>query len=381
MKRILSLLLALVLAALCGVSAFAAPLRFGADGKYKILLIADPQDDATPEPDMVPLIETAIRRTNPDLIVVLGDLVEDHDVNAETDEAGNVRELSYEETLDNCRAALDFVFAPIIASGIPYTAVLGNNDYQSGVTADDWYALLRRQEGILLPETKVYTDGRRDSVLPVLGTDGSEALRLFLLDTGTKGVTREQVKAFGSLNDDRNVPALVFQHIPVSEAGYLWQFCFPWEEGAIARGKFFTLRLNTRIASGDDHGKLWDGDISRQFLGWKACGNVIGAYFGHTHNISVEGTYMGVRMGMVYSDRWSGNYQHGCALLTFDQRDVRDYTWTAYRYTGSVTTGDASLDAETYTPYTTYTGIAWLVHQWQGFIGYMQAKIGEIFHS
>lgn len=72
-----------------------------------------------------------------------------------------------------------------------------------------------------------------------------------------------------------------------------------------------------------------------------------------------------------------------CALLTFVEQDVRNYTWTAYRYTGSVTTGDASLDEETYTPYTTYTtytGIAWLVHQWQGFIGYLQAKISEIFH-
>ena len=381
MKRILSLLLALALTALCGVTAFAAPLQFDAQGKYKILLIADPQDDETPEPDMAPLIEAAIRKTNPDLIVVLGDLVEDHDVNSETDENGNVRDLSYDETLENCRTALDYVFAPIIASGIPYTAVLGNNDYQAGVNADDWYALLRQQKGILLPETKAYADGRTDSVLPVFGTDGDEALRLLLLDTGTKGVTRDQVKAFGSLNGDRSVPAIVFQHIPVSEAGYLWQFCFPWEEGAIYRGKFFTLRLNTRIASGDDHGKLWDGDVSRQFLGWKACGNVIGAYFGHTHNISVEGTYMGVRMGMVYGDRWNGEYQHGCALLTFDERNVRGYTWTAYRYTGSVTTGDASLCEETYTPYETYTGFAWIIHQWQGLISFLQAKITEIFHS
>lgn len=380
MKRICCALLALLLAALCSLSVFAAPLQFGADGKYKILLIADPQDDETPEPNMAPLIETAIRQTNPDLIVVLGDLVEDWGVNTEIGDDGAERELSYEETHANCRAALDYVFAPIIASGIPYTAVLGNNDYKSGVTAADWYALLRGKEGILLPETKVYSDGRTDSVLPILDTDGGEALRLFLLDTGTNGVTKEQVKAFGDLNDDRDVPAIVFQHIPVAEAGFLWRYCFPWEEGVAYRGKTVTLRLNPRIAVGDDHGKLWDSGFSRQFRSWKVCGNVIGAYFGHVHNISAEGTYRGVRLGMVYSDRWNGNYRHGCALLTFDERDVRNYTWTAYRYTGSVTTGDASLDEETYTPYTTYTGLAWLVHQWQGFIGYLQAKITEIFH-
>ncbi len=380
MKRLCCALLTLLLIALCGIPAFAAPLQFGADGKYKILLIADPQDDATPEPDMAPLIEEAIRKTEPDLIVVLGDLVEDWGVNSEIGDDGHTRELSYEETLANCCTATDAVFAPIIASGIPYTAVLGNNDYNSGVTAEDWYALLRRQEGILLPETKVYADGRIDSVLPVLGTDGGEALRLFLLDTGTKGVTGEQVNAFGALNDNRDVPAIVFQHIPVAETGFMWRFCFPWEEGVAYRGEHVTLRLNPRIAVGNDHGNTMGGGVSRQFRAWKACGNVIGAYFGHIHNISAEGTYRGVRLGLVYSDRWNGAYQHGCALLTFDEQDVRNYTWTAYRYTGSVTTGDASLDEETYTPCTTYTGIAWLVHQWQGFIGYLQAKISEIFH-
>ena len=347
MKRIFSALLALALTALCGVTAFAAPLQFDAQGKYKILLIADPQDDETPEPDMAPLIEAAIRKTNPDLIVVLGDLVEDWAVSTEYGEDGKSRELTYDETLANCRAALDCVFAPIIASGIPYTAILGNNDYQSGVTAADWYALLRQQKGILLPETRVYADGRTDSVLPVLGTDGDEALRLFLLDTGTKGVTREQVKAFGTLNDNREIPAVVFQHIPVTEYALFWRFCFPWEADAFPLGKYFFVKRSSLFESKSDRCALWNGGFTRQFSDWKRCGNVIGAYFGHLHNISAEGVYYGIRMGAVYGDRWNGNYRHGCALLTFDERNVRDYTWPAYRYTGSVTTGDASLREET----------------------------------
>ncbi len=346
MKRIGCALLALLLAALCSISSFAAPLQFTADGKYKILLIADPQDDETPEPDMAPLIEAAIRKTQPDLIVVLGDLVEDWGVSTEIGDDGKERALSYEETLENCRAALDYVFAPIIASGIPYTAVLGNNDYYAGLTAEDWYALLRQQEGILLPETKVYADGRRDSVLPVLGTDESEALRLFLLDTGTKGVTNEQVKAFGSLNDDTSVPAIVFQHIPVTEYALLWRFCLPFEAGAFPLGKSFFVKRWSLFESKNDRCALWNGGFTSAFRAWKRSGNVIGAYFGHLHNISAEGVYHGVRMGAVYGDRWNGNYRHGCALLTFDEQDVRDYTWTVFRYTGSVATGDAVLTEE-----------------------------------
>jgi hypothetical protein len=238
------------------------------------------------------------------------------------------------------------VFAPIIASGIPYTAILGNNDYKTGVTADDWYALLRGQKGILLPETQTYADGRRDSVLPVLGTDGGEALRLFLLDTGKRGLRRKQVKAFRSRNGDGSVPAIVFQHIPVPEYALFWRPCLPWKDGAVELG-YHIFILRTRLFESDgDRSALWNGGFSREFRAWKACGNVIGAYFGHLHSVSAEGVYHGVRMGAVYGDRWNKNTRHGCALLTFDEQDVRNYTWMSYRYTGSVTTGDAVLAEE-----------------------------------
>lgn len=381
MKRASCALLTLLVTLLCGMQAFAVPLRFDAQGKFKILLIADPQDDQTPEPDMAPLIDAAIRKTQPDLIVVLGDLVENWAVSKEYGSDGEARELSYEETLENCRAALDCVFAPIIASGIPYTAVLGNNDYKAGVTAEDWYALLRRQKGILLPETRVYADGRTDNVLSVCGTDGGEALRLFLLDTGKSGVTGEQVNAFGELNDDRSVPAIVLQHIPVPETYTLWRLCSPWADGAEHLKWFIRVRLSPRTARGEDSGRLLKNGFSRQFRSWKACGNVIGAYFGHVHNVSAEGTYGGLRLGLVYSDRWNGNFRHGCALLTFDQNDVEHYTWTVFRCTGSVTTGDAVLNEEKDEPYPTYTVAAWLSHQWQGLTGYLQEKIDRIFHS
>ena len=346
MKRVLSAVLTVLLLFACAAPAFAADLQFRKDGTFRILLIADPQDDATPEPDMAPLIEKAIRKSDPDLIVVLGDLVEDHDVNSYTDDSGERHDLSYDETLENCREALRFVFAPIIASGIPYTVVLGNNDYKSGVTAQDWYTLLRGQKGILLPETKVYADGRIDNVLPVLGTDGGEALRLFLLDTGTNGVTKEQVNAFGDLNNERNIPAVVFQHIPVDEYALLWRFCFPREADAFPFGDYFFVKRSSLFESERDRCALWNGGFTHQFRSWKMCGNVIGAYFGHLHSISAEGVYHGVRMGAVYGDRWDKNTRHGCALLTFDEQNMRNYTWTVYRYSGSVTTGDARLDEE-----------------------------------
>ena len=345
MKKLLTCAAVILLLCALTVPAFARDLRFRPDGTFRVLLIADPQDDETPEPDMTPLIKTAIRQTNPDLIVVLGDLVEDWAVSEDEDENGDWRTLPYAETRERCSAALRCVFAPIIASGVPYTAVLGNNDYQSGVTAADWYKLLKEQKGILLPKTVDDPDGRIDNRLSVFGRDGGEALRLFLLDTGTDGVTQTQIAAFERSNDRRDVPAVVLQHIPVIEYAALWRFCAPWDEHHFPLGDFCVKRSDflpgvaERIAP-------WGVGVSRQFAGWKRCGNVIGAYFGHLHNISAEGVYRGVRLGAVYSDRWNGAYRHGAALLTFRENDMRNYTTTIYRYAGSVTAGDAKLQTE-----------------------------------
>ena len=346
MKRILSVALTVLLLFALTVPAFARGLHFRADGSFRVLLIADPQDDDTPEPDMAALIAASIRKSDPDLIVVLGDLVEDWAVRACADANGEWHDLPYAETLSKCRAAIRQVFAPIIASGVPYTAILGNNDYQSGVSAADWYKLLQAQKGILLPQTVEDPDGRIDNRLSVYGKDGGEALRLFLLDTGTDGVTRTQIAAFEQMNDRRDIPAVVLQHIRVPEYACIWRFCAPWDENVFPLGDFLRVKRSDCLPRAAARVPLWSGAVSRQFASWQRCGNVIGAYFGHLHNISAEGVYGGVRLGAVYSDRWNGTYRHGMMLLTFRAGDVRNYETTIYRCIGSVTTGDAALQPE-----------------------------------
>lgn len=346
MRRTLSFALTVLLLFALTVPAFARDLHFRADGSFRVLLIADPQDDDTPEPDMAAMIAASIRESKPDLIVVMGDLVEDWAVSEGADENGEWHALAYEETLANCRAAIRQVFAPIIASGVPYAAILGNNDYQSGVSAADWYKLLKAQKGILLPQTIDDRDGRIDNRLSIYGADGEETLRLFLLDTGTGGVTDAQIAAFEQKNDRRDIPAVVLQHIPVIEYACLWRFCAPWDENAFPLGDFFRVKRSDCIPRAAERIPFWSGAVSRQFASWQRCGNVIGAYFGHLHNISAEGVYGGVRLGAVYSDRWDGAYRHGVMLLTFRENDVRNYETAILRCTGSFKTGDAVMQTE-----------------------------------
>ena len=80
MKKILSVLLSVWLLVSCfvfGVNAEDDALRFGEDGKFTVLQITDPQDDAYPAHGLKEFVEKAIEETNPDFIVITGDIVED----------------------------------------------------------------------------------------------------------------------------------------------------------------------------------------------------------------------------------------------------------------------------------------------------------------
>ena len=79
-KKILSVALAAAVLLSFAVSASAGEageLKFSADGDFTILHISDMQDDRYPAYDMLNFVRLAIENTDPDLIVITGDIVED----------------------------------------------------------------------------------------------------------------------------------------------------------------------------------------------------------------------------------------------------------------------------------------------------------------
>ena len=79
-KKFLSVILAAAMLLSFAVSASAGEagkLKFSADGDFTILHISDMQDDRYPAYDMLNFVRLAIENTDPDLIVITGDIVED----------------------------------------------------------------------------------------------------------------------------------------------------------------------------------------------------------------------------------------------------------------------------------------------------------------
>ena len=330
MKKIISLGLCIcfMLSVLVfGVSATDDSLRFGADGKFTVLHLTDPQDDHYTAKGLAEFIEKSIEATKPDFIVISGDIVEDSRAGDISDDKlfqeGVTVDGDYAATLANTEKAVASIFAPIEAAGIPYAVAQGNNDYKSGVTNEDWLRIYASYPNNLTTDMSDDPSGKIDCYIPVLSSGSDEvAFGLWMLDNG-KSFTSEQL-AWLSRFDNGNVPSVVFEHVPVDDIGNLYEECNVWDEGAIIDGTK-AYRLNGALATGHAEGIVKPGATTSEFSVWKNK-NVVGAFFGHWHTSGYTGVWDGVTLGMTY----------GCQFSKAGPYGVR--TVTLYEETGTIET-------------------------------------------
>ena len=325
MKKIISVLLCVILV-LCTLSAGAVAkevpaLRFGDDGKFTILQITDPQDDAHIAYGLIEFIEEAIDLTQPDFIVITGDLVEDSrlgDISSDDEilKEGVTVDGNREATLENVRATVAQIFAPLEASGIPYGVTLGNNDYKCGIGVMDWLGIFNEYPGCVTTSISCTTEFKVDNCHPVLSSDGrSTAYYLWLLDN-SKGFCDAQLN-WMRYTAQEDVPGVVFAHTPIDDMGNLYEQCEAWDEGAIISGTD-VYRLNDAIAGGHAEDIILPGTTTEAFKIWKE-NNVKGAFFGHWHTSGFTGTYDGITMGLTYGCQFAKEGPYGMRTVELDE--------------------------------------------------------------
>ncbi len=370
MKKILAFLIlsAMLLTLLIPAEAVrAGELGFGEDGTFTVLQISDPQDDHNPAYDMLNLIELSIEKTDPDLIVFTGDIVEDSRIGDLfiDDESGRegVSADDYATTLSNVEAACAAVFEKAEKEGIPFAVTQGNNDYKSGVTNEDWMRIYREYENCLVTDESGDSTGRIDYNLEIKSSDGKSAFNIWLMDTAKSSVNEEQLAWYKAEsakltaeNGGKPVPSFVFQHIPTDDIGNLFEECNIWDEGARINTdngtKFY--RLNKEIANGYNASSVAPGTVTEQFKAWKECGDVVGAYFGHWHTEGYTGIYDGIELGFTYGCEFAETGPYGVRVFTLYEDDILNYDNELYVYEGSVRTGDAELVKQIDEPYKVY---------------------------
>ena len=372
MKKLISILLAATLLFSLCICANAEnnELKFGEDGKFTILQISDPQDDHNPAYDLVNFLKISIDETNPDLIIFTGDIVEDSrigdiGIDDEPFREGVEVDGDYYQTVMNVTETCKAIFGYAEEKGIPFAVSQGNNDYNSGVTNEDWMKIYNSYENSLTVDESNDKDGRIDFNLEIKSNDGEKTVfNIWMSDNGDGTVNEEQLAWYKSesaalkeANGGEPVPSILFQHVPVDDMGNLFEECNFWDEGASIGDDGKCYRLNQEIANGYHAGAMIPGSTSEQFKAWKECGDVLGAYFGHWHTEGYTGTWDGIELGFTYGCEFAKPGPYGVRVFTLYENDIKNFDNVLYTYEGSVKTNNARLELQTDEPYTEYDNI------------------------
>ncbi|MBR4762500.1 MAG: metallophosphoesterase, partial [Clostridia bacterium] len=289
------------------VSATPANLKFGSDGKFKIVIFSDIQENLNDAKGIARLNEImtqALAYEQPELVVLLGDQTEQNIKDPEVD----------------FRNLLNQILAPIVDAGVPYAFVFGNHDNQSYYSGqrtdkDDMLAVYQTIGDCRTVDADPSLFGTGTCKIPIYSSDNSAvAFDLFMVDSNTyqNPITGEggydnphaDQLAWLAANKDADKNSLVFQHIPMPEI-----YNLVTEDAGGTKtygGVTYSQSLN-----GNATGSLGEfpcppaaENNTGEFTALQNMGGVLGVFTGHDHLNDFTGTYGGINMtavpGMTY---------------------------------------------------------------------------------
>lgn len=217
-KRVLAVIMALVMVFALSATVFADDdystmpgkrLQFDKDGSFRILQIADTQDDMFAAPGMLHMIKTALEKYEPDLVVFTGD-------NTAT-----------VDTEIDCKYALESILSIVNDAKIPFTLVFGNHDAEN-VSKEYHMSCWRSYEYCLAYDADPAIYGMGTHNLPIFSSKSSNiAYNIWMFDSnmydpagGYDYIHEDQLdwyvntsNALKEANGGEPVPSIAFQHI------------------------------------------------------------------------------------------------------------------------------------------------------------------------
>ena len=320
-----------------------APLKFGADGKFKILHITDihcvqpvMDDDEIREipenkhKETINVIEKLVEKTNPDLVVFGGD---------------NVSGYWEEFTYDYIKQTIEDITEPIRKRNIPLGVVFGNHDGEVGFHTEFQMMMYMEYPNCrsCLNDADVYGCG--NCCITIKDSKGEkDALAIWLMDSNDYEKNPEGDSGYDHIHDDQIawyekrakeladenggiVPAILFQHIPVQQELMGYKEVTADDEYTFSRdGNYYVLGneiLEGRVREVPCPPNM-SRDYSNQLKSWKATGDIFAAFFGHDHvndfRMNVEGIDLYQTIGAGY---FTYGAEHGGRLIVLDENKPR----------------------------------------------------------
>ncbi len=337
MKKIISLLLVVSMLFSLSVTSFAfsadngGRLRFNKNGTFKILVLADVQDDYPMEKAMISFVKEAVDYAKPDLVVFCGDNIMTNDVRA------------YEELL-----------TPLVERNIPFSLVFGNHDPEvADFPLEEQLAEYQKYEGCLAFDADPALHGCGNHNLTILGSKGNDvAFNLWFMDSGTSlhdaegewlgydWVREDQIKwyqetrdALAQENGGEVVPSIMFQHIipkeAVEELFYgspigMGELTYNFNDGGnysyIPKVNEFDGYIFEKSCPGYGSDGQWDALIEG--------GDVLAVVVGHDHVNSFVADINGVDLVQVPGATYHSYYNNmlqGARIIELDEGDLDSY--------------------------------------------------------
>lgn len=321
------------------------PLKFGDDGKFRILHITDihdvePEMDDDPNPEIpkscdietINVIEKLVEKTNPDLVVFGGD---------------NISGYWQEFTYNFVQSTIQKITAPIRKRNIPLCVVFGNHDGEEGFHTE--FQMMQYMEypncRSNLNDADVYGCG--NCCVTIKSSDGKkDAFAIWLIDSNdyqrnSQGglsydcVHDDQIKWYETkaaelkdANGGKSLPAILFQHIPVQQQLDGFEEVSTEDNYTFTRdGKYF--KFGHKVLEGRIREKPcppnMENDHRKQFESWKKTGDIIAAFFGHDHvndfRINIDGIDLYQTLGAGY---FTYGLERGGRLIVLDESNPKN---------------------------------------------------------
>lgn len=270
------------------------------NSKFKIMQIADTQEGKKVSKDTMLLIETALEKEKPDLVVFSGDQI------------WGAR--SFKGDKETVKRVLTELTSPISKRNIPFSVCFGNHDRQVGLSNKEQFEIYKTLPNFIGEDTPDI-DGCGNCVLEIKGENDEPKFLIYLIDSHTSlkvgydNVHQNQIDWYKKTRDEYEnkyghvIPALVIQHIPVPEVMELLLEVSKNTKDAQQgfrnhKGKWYVLNKDKVNADGFMRESPADPmENSGEFAAMKEKGDVKGIYFGHDHNNSFHGEVDGIDLG------------------------------------------------------------------------------------
>ena len=326
-----------------GVSSFAfanpadSVIRFGSDGKLSIMHVTDTHLDFDNVEASVWAIGEACDIENPDIVIITGDNVQNHD------------------NADDTKKLISSLMNVFESRDIPVAVTFGNHDSEEGAMSREelmafyntFSCSVSVDDGILLSGCGTYN-------IPVFSSDGRKIkFNLWVFDSGDYDdvghygcVKADQVawyKATSDLltaaNGGEKVNSLVFQHIIVPEVydalektdtEQLFAFEHMYNDGEYYRfdpeGTNYGTLYETPCCGYENYGQF-DAMVEK--------GDVLAMFTGHDHTNAFGVKHKGIDIINSLSTRYDGtrfSTEYGYRMIEVDENDTSGYSTRAVHW-------------------------------------------------